>query len=685
MHKGNGETEKLTSSTTAQPSRRFTIAEIQSATNNFDDELVIGQGGFGKVYKGQISIEKYSHFVAIKRLDSMSNQGAAEFKAEIQMLSKLRHCNLVSLIGYCDDNKEMILVYVYMPRGTLYDHLHKVTDTPLSWIQRLKIAIGAGRGLDYLHTGFGTQNGVIHRDVKSSNILLDENLAAMISDFGLSKIGPIDQTAYNVSVSVKGTFGYLDPEYFYTSKLTRKTDVYAFGVVLFELLSGKLAVDRHIEEEQGSLARWAQKCVKEKRFDQMVDSNITGTIAPKCLRGFAEIANRCLIRDFEKRPSMTQVVAKLQDLLELQEKCDNSAYSPGTSGFTWMIRKYRASATNQNSGQGGTGFPKSNENHMNQGSSVNRDGGDHGKKPHQHGESIAGDIKIYKYDKLKRAIRNFKNDTRLGVGSYEKQWIDNTGCSLCMDDTGLLILVKTVDSYILSDLKMLKEFRHPNLFKVIGYCKGEMNLLVSEFVPNGNFENLLRSGTIGLLPLATKVKVAVGIARGIVYLCNTTNNVGKVLCLSQYSRLWDWNKSIWTFKLDKYKILLDENTSMQDFTAKILEYDITKLVEDYDYDKRDLQQSFYDLVDGSLEVDISLQTKIFSSFRSVFTEVLTGRNFSLEKFHKINHSLRKHGKESLGLVAKLCYENCNTIDSEQTMLKYFEEYENYIHMGSRHL
>ncbi|GKC80604.1 kinase RLK-Pelle-CrRLK1L-1 family protein [Tanacetum coccineum] len=339
----------------------------------------------------------------------------------------------------------------------------------------------------------------------------------MISDFGLSKIGPIDQTAYNVSVSVKGTFGYLDPEYFYTSKLTRKTDVYAFGVVLFELLSGKLAVDRHIEEEQGSLARWAQKCVKEKRFDQMVDSNITGTIAPKCLRGFAEIANRCLIRDFEKRPSMTQVVAKLQDLLELQEKCDNSADSRGTSGFTWMIR------------QGGTGFPKSNENHMNQGSSMNRDGGGIGKKPHEHGELIAGDIKVFTYAELKTAVRNFKNPAHLGSESKEKWWIDNTGYSPCMDDTGLPILVKIVDSHILSDLKKLKEFCHPNLVKVIGYCKGETNLLVSEFVHNGNFENLLRSGTIGLLPLATKD-----------------------------SSLWDWDISMGTFELNRYRIFLDE-------------------------------------------------------------------------------------------------------------------------------
>nr|GEZ12106.1 hypothetical protein [Tanacetum cinerariifolium] len=260
------------------------------------------------------------------------------------------------------------------------------------------------------------------------------------------------------------------------------------------------------------------------------------------------------------------------------------------------------------------------------------------------------------------------------VGSYERWWIDKTGYSPCMDDSGLPILVNKVHSHILSDLKMLKEFRHPNLVKVIGYYKGETNLLVSKFVHNRNFEDLLHSGTIGLLPLAMKVKIAVGIARGIVYLCNTTNNVGKVSDLSQHSRLGDWDKSIWTFKLDRYKILVDK-----DFTAKLSEYDISKLLEDYD--KRDLR---YD-VTGPPEVDFTLERKIFSSFRSLFTEVLTGRRFSIKEFHKIDNSLRKDGKQSLGLVAKLCYENCNTIDSEQMMLKYFEEYENHIHMGQRHL
>ncbi|KAJ0710165.1 putative protein kinase RLK-Pelle-CrRLK1L-1 family [Helianthus annuus] len=269
------------SSSLAQLCYRFSLEDIQSATNNFDDTLVIGHGGFGKVYKGCVHTDETSQVVAVKRLDSMSNQGVPEFRAEIEMLSKLRHRHLVSLIGFCDDNKEMILVYEYMPHGTLYDHLHK-DRTPLSWVQRVKIAMGAARGLDYLHTG--TLHGVIHRDVKSSNILLDENWEAMISDFGLSKIGSTNQLVSYVDASVKGTFGYLDPEYFYTNKLTRKTDVYAFGVVLFELLSGRLPV--------------------------MLRRNIA--CAPK------------------ERPTMTEVVASLQALLELPDKSNHSEEaSPG--------------------------------------------------------------------------------------------------------------------------------------------------------------------------------------------------------------------------------------------------------------------------------------------------------------------------------------------------------------------
>ncbi|KAJ9551328.1 hypothetical protein OSB04_015373 [Centaurea solstitialis] len=340
---------KLSSSISSPSCHQFSFAEIRSATNNFDHESVIGEGGFGKVYKGFLRVGETIHVVAIKRLDSMSSQGAAEFKAEIEMLSKLRHCHLVSLIGFCEYNKEMILVYKYMPNGTLDHHLHKAL-TPLSWMQRLKIAKGAAQGLEYLHNGVGTQHGVIHRDIKSSNILLDENLEATISDFGLSKVRPTNQSYSSVDTcSLKGTFGYIDLDYFNTGKLTVKTDVYAFGVILFELLSGRKAVDERFGDERG-LASWAKKCVKDRRYDELVDSNIVGTIRPKCLRGFAQIADRCLHSVPKERPTMTEVVASLDVLLRLQEEYnDSAAKSSGKIGLVRKIQKYFVPATKQNS------------------------------------------------------------------------------------------------------------------------------------------------------------------------------------------------------------------------------------------------------------------------------------------------------------------------------------------------
>ncbi|XP_062119668.1 receptor-like protein kinase FERONIA [Humulus lupulus] len=303
--------------------RRFSLSEIETATNDFDDELVIGRGGFGNVFRGVIDI---GSTVAVKRCKRGSGQGAREFVTEIEMLSQLRYLHLVSLIGYCDDDGEMILVYEYMANGTLRDHIYGSGNDPLSWTRRLEICVGAARGLDYLHEG--VRNPIIHRDVKTTNILLDDNWVAKVSDFGLSRIG-VSDTAVNTLV--KGTFGYLDPEYARSQQLTDKSDVYSFGVVLFEVLCARKPVDGKLEDDQRNLAYWALKCITEGTVQNIVDPFLMGKIAPECFKKFVEVAQSCVREQRIRRPTMRDVVGNLEFALTLQEHADeaNRETNPG--------------------------------------------------------------------------------------------------------------------------------------------------------------------------------------------------------------------------------------------------------------------------------------------------------------------------------------------------------------------
>ncbi|KAA8550639.1 hypothetical protein F0562_002323 [Nyssa sinensis] len=290
----------------------FTFRELATATKNFRQECLVGEGGFGRVYKGHF--EKTGQTVAVKQLDRNGLQGNKEFLVEVLMLSLLHHEHLVNLIGYCADGDQRLLVYEYMPLGSLEDHL---LDLPpdqkaLDWSTRMRIALGAAKGLEYLHDKANPP--VIYRDLKSSNILLDKEYNAKLSDFGLAKLGPVGDKTH-VSSRVMGTYGYCAPEYQRTGQLTVKSDVYSFGVVLLELITGRSAIDTTRQTEEQNLVSWAQPIFKEpSRFPELADSLLQGYFPVKCLNQAVAVAAMCLQDDASTRPLMSDVVTALSFL-----------------------------------------------------------------------------------------------------------------------------------------------------------------------------------------------------------------------------------------------------------------------------------------------------------------------------------------------------------------------------------
>ncbi|XP_059632686.1 serine/threonine-protein kinase PBL27 [Cornus florida] len=287
----------------------FTFRELAAATKNFRQESQLGEGGFGRVYKGRL--ESTGQVVAVKQLDRNGLQGNREFLVEVLMLSLLHHPNLVNLIGYCADGDQRLLVYEFMPLGSLEDHLHDLLadKEPLDWNTRMKIAAGAAKGLEYLHDKANPP--VIYRDLKSSNILLDDGYHPKLSDFGLAKLGPVGDKTH-VSTRVMGTYGYCAPEYAMTGQLTLKSDVYSFGVVFLEIITGRKAIDNTRAPGEHNLVAWARPLFKDRRkFPKMADPLLHGRYPMRGLYQALAVAAMCLQEQAATRPLIADVVTAL--------------------------------------------------------------------------------------------------------------------------------------------------------------------------------------------------------------------------------------------------------------------------------------------------------------------------------------------------------------------------------------
>lgn len=304
--------------------RVFTLPEIKTATRNFSRSFLVGEGGFGCVFKGVISSSSDPSTkidVAVKQLGKKSLQGHREWVTEVNVLGVVEHPNLVKLLGYCAEDDERgiqkLLIYEYMPNGSVADHLYSYSDSPLPWSMRLRVAQDTARGLAYLHEGMDFQ--IIFRDFKSSNILMDEQWNAKLSDFGLARLGPQEGLTH-VSTAVLGTLGYAAPEYIQTGRLSYRNDVWSYGVFLYELITGRKPLDKNRPKSEQKLLDWIKPHLTEvQKFKMILDPRLEGSYSLKSAQKLAIIANRCLSKLPKSRPKMSEVLEMVNQVVEAAE------------------------------------------------------------------------------------------------------------------------------------------------------------------------------------------------------------------------------------------------------------------------------------------------------------------------------------------------------------------------------
>ncbi|KAJ1386578.1 Serine-threonine/tyrosine-protein kinase, catalytic domain [Sesbania bispinosa] len=319
--------------------RVFTLQELVDATNGFNRMLKIGEGGFGNVYRGTITPQNGQGdpiVVAIKKLNTRGLQGHKEWLAEVQFLSIVNHPNLVKLLGYCSVDSERgiqrLLVYEFMSNRSLEDHLFSRSLPPLPWKTRLQIMLGAAQGLQYLHDGLEVQ--VIYRDFKSSNVLLDTKFHPKLSDFGLAREGPTGDRTH-VSTAVVGTRGYAAPEYVETGHLKIQSDIWSFGVVLYEILTGRRTLERNLPTAEQKLIEWVKNYPADSsRFSKIMDPRLRNQYSLDAARRIARLADSCLKKNPEDRPSMSEIVESLKQALQCSQTESSNSNTTQSQNMT---------------------------------------------------------------------------------------------------------------------------------------------------------------------------------------------------------------------------------------------------------------------------------------------------------------------------------------------------------------
>ncbi|KAJ7979507.1 Receptor-like kinase [Quillaja saponaria] len=289
------------------PWRIFSYKELHTATNGFSEDYLLGEGGFGSVYWGKTNdgLE-----IAVKKLKAMNSKAEMEFAVEVEVLGRVRHKNLLCLRGYCAGDDQRLIVYDYMPNLSLLSHLHGqfASDVQLDWKKRIKIAIGSAEGLLYLHHEVTPH--IIHRDIKASNVLLNSNFEPLVADFGFAKLIP--EGVSHMTTRVKGTLGYLAPEYAMWGKVSESCDVYSFGILLLELLTGRKPIEKLPGGVKRTITEWAEPLITKGRFRELADPKLRGDFNENQLKQAINVAALCVQSEPDKRPKMKEVVSLLK-------------------------------------------------------------------------------------------------------------------------------------------------------------------------------------------------------------------------------------------------------------------------------------------------------------------------------------------------------------------------------------